>query len=376
MKCWLEYSNIFVFSNAQFGGYGLEIYLPVADVSVNVFVLITLGLVVGFFSGMLGIGGGIILNPTLIKLGIPPIVTVGTSVAQMVGATVSGFLAHLRLKNIDLKLGAVLIIFGFVGGAFGVFLTKILEEAGHFRTFVLSFYAFYLAFTGITMFIDLIKKEKPEKEKSRFKQFIDLLPFKYRFDFGHFSVLIPVFIGLISGFLAAVMGVGGGFVVIPALMYLAGLPVNRAVGMSLFQMIFITAFLTYFHGTVNHGVDVILALILMAGSSFGAVFGSAVGQRINKNITKLIMASLVSTVSVLSFYQLFFEKEKTKEGIKQVHNFISDFAFNHPQIYSISVIIVSLIAGTIISMIAHRIKLRVEIFIEKRREKKLENRVD
>jgi len=128
--------------------------------------------------------------------------------------------------------------------------------------------------------------------------------------------LIPVFIGIISGFLAAVMGVGGGFVVIPALIYLAGLPVNRAVGMSLFQMIFITAFLTYFHGTVNHGVDIILALILMIGSSFGAVFGSAVG---------------------------------------------------HPEIYSVCVIVVSLVAGTIISMIAHRLKTVIEIYFEKRR---------
>ncbi|WP_457639857.1 sulfite exporter TauE/SafE family protein [Persephonella sp.] len=343
----------------------MEIYLPVAGVSVNLFVIIGLGLVVGFFSGLLGIGGGIILNPTLIKLGIPPVVTVGTSVAQMVGATVSGFLAHLKLKNIDMKLGVVLVISGFAGGAVGVFLTKILEEAGYFRTFVLSFYAFYLAFTGITMFIDILKKDRKEKKEGRFKEFLNNLPFRYRFEFGEFSILIPVFIGVISGFLAAVMGVGGGFVVIPALMYLAGLPVNRAVGMSLFQMIFITAFLTYFHGTVNYGVDVVLALILMAGSSFGAVFGSAVGQKINKNITKLIMAVLVSTVSVLSFYQLFFEKEKEKSPVPVAHNLISDFAHNHPEIYSIAVIVVSLIAGTIISMVAHRLKLMVGIFMEK-----------
>ncbi|SNZ03518.1 hypothetical protein SAMN06265182_0400 [Persephonella hydrogeniphila] len=344
----------------------MDIYLPVADVSVNIFVLLGLGLVVGFFSGLLGIGGGIILNPTLIKLGIPPIVTVGTSVAQMVGATVSGFFAHLKLKNVDLKLGVVLVLSGFFGGGFGVLLSKILEEAGHFRTFVLSFYAFYLAFTGITMFIDVIKKKK-EHKKGNLKNFLNALPLKYRFEFGEFSVLIPIFVGTVSGFLAAVMGVGGGFVVIPALMYLAGLPVNKAVGMSLFQMIFITAFLTYFHGTVNYGVDIILALILMAGSSFGAVFGSAFGQKLNKNITKIIMASLVSIVSVLSFYQLFFEKEKEKETIKEVHNLISDFAHNHPSVYSITVIVVSLIAGTIISMIAHRLKVLIEIYMEKRR---------
>ncbi|WP_457643973.1 sulfite exporter TauE/SafE family protein [Persephonella sp.] len=348
----------------------MEIYLPVADVHVNIFIIIGLGLVVGFFSGLLGIGGGIILNPTLIKLGIPPIVTVGTSVAQMVGATVSGFLAHLKLKNIDLKLGTVLVISGFFGGGIGVFLTKILEEAGYFRTFVLSFYAFYLAFTGITMFMDILKKERENRKESRFKRFMNSLPLKYRFEFGEFSILIPVFIGIVSGFLAAVMGVGGGFVVIPALMYLAGLPVQKAVGMSLFQMIFITAFLTYFHGTVNHGVDIVLALILMAGSSFGAVFGSAVGQRINKNITKLIMASLVSLVSVLSFYQLFFEKEKPKGEVHLVHNPISEFAYNQPELYSILVIVVSLIAGTIISMVAHRLKILIEVYLEKLKHRK------
>ena len=351
----------------------MEIYLPVADVTVNIFVIIALGVVVGFFSGLLGIGGGIILNPALIKLGIPPIVTVGTSVAQMVGATVSGFLAHLKLKNIDIKLGIVMILSGFVGGGFGVFLAKILEEAGYFRTFVLSFYAFYLAFTGITMFIDVLRKKREEKKKSAFVRFLENLPFKYHFEFGKFSILIPIFIGLISGFLAAVMGVGGGFVVIPALIYLAGLPVHRAVGMSLFQMIFITSFLTYFHGTVNYGVDIVLALILLAGSSFGAVFGSAVGQKINKNITKFIMASLVSAVSIMSFYQLFFEKGKKKEAFHAVHNAISDFAHNHPEIYSLSVIVVSLIAGTIISMLTHRLKVLIEIYIEKFQHRKQES---
>jgi len=354
----------------------LEIYLPVANMYVDLFTIIALGLVVGFFSGMLGIGGGIILNPTLIKLGVPPIITVGTSVAQMVGATVSGFIAHWKLKNIDIKLGTVLILSGFVGGGIGVILTKILEEAGYFRTFVLSFYAFYLAFTGITMFIDIFKKKKEGGKKGAFKRFVDSLPFKYRFEFGEFSILIPIFIGFVSGFLAAVMGVGGGFVVIPALMYLAGLPIHRAVGMSLFQMIFITSFLTFFHGTVNHGVDVVLALILMTGSSFGAVFGSAVGQKINKNITKFIMAVLVSTVSILSFYQLFFEEpqQKTKH-IPQAHNPISDFAYNHPELYSLGVIIISLVAGTIISMLTHRLKLMIEIFLE-RRKRAVENRVD
>ncbi|WP_456399754.1 sulfite exporter TauE/SafE family protein [Persephonella sp.] len=345
----------------------MEIYLPVADVSVNIFTLILLGVVVGFLSGLLGIGGGIILNPTLIKIGIPPIVTVGTSVAQMVGATVSGFLAHLRLKNIDLKMGYILILSGFAGGTVGVFLTKYLEDAGQFRTFVLSFYAFYLGFTGLMLFIDVLNKKKSENKSSRFKNIIDNLPLKVQFDFVRVSVFIPIFIGLISGFLAAVMGVGGGFVVIPALMYLAGFPVQKAVGMSLFQMIFVTSFLTFFHGVVNHGVDLILAVILMIGSSFGAVFGAAVGQKLDKNVTKLIMAFLVTSVSIMSFYQLFNPSKKEDNIFHVVHNPISDFALEQPVLYSIMVIVISLILGLLISTMANRLKLLIQIYMEKRR---------
>ncbi len=344
----------------------MEIYLPVANVEVNLLAIIALGLIVGFLSGLLGIGGGIILNPALIKLGIPPIVTVGTSVAQMVGATVSGFLSHLKLKNIDLKMGWMMVISGFFGGGLGVALAKILEDAGYFRTFVLSLYTFYLGFTGITMFIDVLSKKEKEKKEGKISKFIKSLPFKRKFQFSEISILVPVGIGAFAGFLAAVMGVGGGFVIIPALIYLAGFPVQKAVGMSLFQMIFVTSFLTYFHGTVNHGVDILLALILMAGSSFGAVFGAAVGQKLKKEFVKFIMASLVSVVAVMSFYQLFFEKPKPKPPIDVTDNPISQFAFNHPEIYSISVIVISLIAGFIISSIAHRLKVLIEIYLEKK----------
>ncbi len=342
----------------------MEIYLPIADTYVNIFVILGLGLVVGFLSGLLGIGGGIILNPALIKIGIPPITTVGTSVAQMVGATVSGFISHLKLKNIDIKMGIVLIIGGFVGGGLGVILAKALEDAGHFRTFVLSLYAFYLAFTGIIMFKDIITNKK-EKKKSNFDKLIENLPFKMRFAFTEISVLVPLGIGFISGFLAAVMGVGGGFVVIPALMYLVKYPVEKAVGLSLFQMIFITSYLTFFHSVVNNGVDIVLALILMIGSSIGAVFGAAFGQRLNKNITKLIMAIIVSVVSIISFYQLIFDKPKEKVGLHVAHNPISDFALNKPYLYAISVIIISLVLGFIISSITHKVKFILEMKLKK-----------
>ena len=347
----------------------MDIYLPIADTNVNIFLILGLGLVVGFLSGLLGIGGGIILNPTLIKLGIPPIVTVGTSVAQMVGATVSGFISHLKLKNVDIKMGVILILGGFIGGGLGVGLTKFLENIGYFRVFILSLYSFYLAFTGITLFRDILSKSQ-KKKKSNLDRLINSLPFKTEFQFREdsLSILVPVGIGFISGFLAAVMGVGGGFVVIPALMYLAKYPVEKAVGLSLFQMIFITAYLSFFHSVINHGVDIVLALLLMVGSSFGAVFGASFGQKINKNITKLIMAFLVSAVSVLSFYQLIFEGgKKAKPPIELVHNPISDFSVNNPYLYAIGVILVCLILGFIISSITHRLKILLEIYFERRK---------
>ena len=347
----------------------MEIFLPVAGVEVNIIYILLLGLIVGFLSGLLGIGGGIILNPALIKLGVPPIVTVGTSVAQMVGATVSGFISHLKLKNVDLKMGWIMVFSGFLGGGFGVFIANLLEQAGYFRTFVLSLYTFYLGFTGITMFLDVLGKKK-EKKESKLKNFIDSLPFKMKFAFTEISVLVPVSIGAFAGFLAAIMGVGGGFVIIPALIYLAGFPVQKAVGMSLFQMIFVTAFLTYFHGTVNHGVDIVLAILLMLGSSFGAVFGSAFGQKVSKEKLKFVMASLVSAVAVMSFYQLFFEKPKPKIPLEQaLDNPISKFAFENPSLYSITVIVISLILGFIISSLTHRLKVYIEILMEKQRHK-------
>ncbi len=345
----------------------MEIYLPIAGIYINIFYIIALGLVVGFFSGMLGIGGGIILNPVLIKLGVPPIVTVGSSIAQMVGATVSGFISHLKLKNIDLKMGWIMVFSGFFGGGIGVILAKYLEELGHFKEVVLSFYTFYLGFTGITMLVDFLKHKKKEKKESKLTIFIKNLPLKMKFQFTEVSIFVPVGIGFTAGFLAAIMGVGGGFVIIPALIYLANFPVNKAIGMSLFQMIFVTSFLTYFHATVNMGVDIVLALILMIGSSFGAVFGAAVGQMIKKEYTKLILALLVLTVSVISFYQLFFEKKSPKPEMSISHNLISDFAVNHPSLYAVSVIIVSLVVGTIISMVTHRLKVLIEIYLEKRK---------
>ncbi len=342
----------------------MEILLPVAGVEVNIFIVLGLGLFVGFLSGLLGIGGGIILNPALIKLGIPPIVTVGTSVSQMVGATVSGFLAHLKLKNIDIKLGIYMVISGFIGGGFGVYLTRVLEDAGMFREVLLGLYSFYLGFTGLTMLIDAIKGGKQKKE-SKLIKLLSNLPFRVSFESGTFSIFIPTGIGFIAGFLAAIMGVGGGFVIIPALIYLAGFPVHKAVGMSLFQMIFVTSFLTYFHATVNYGVDIILSLLLMFGSSFGAVFGAAFGQRIKKEHTKLILALIVTSVALLSMYQLFFEKKVIKVQPELLQdNPIARFAYENPSMYGILTIIVSIIFGTIISILTHRLKVFVELKIE------------
>ncbi|NPA51461.1 MAG: sulfite exporter TauE/SafE family protein [Aquificae bacterium] len=346
----------------------MEILLPIAGVKVNIFVILSLGIFVGFLSGLLGIGGGIILNPALIKLGIPPIVTVGTSISQMVGATVSGFLAHLKLKNIDIKLGIYMVIAGFIGGGIGVYLTKVLEDAGMFREVLLSLYSFYLGFTGLTMLIDVIKGKR-EKKGSKLLKLLENLPFKVSFESGTISVFIPIGIGFIAGFLAAVMGVGGGFVIIPALIYLAGFPVHKAVGMSLFQMIFVTSFLTYFHATINFGVDIVLSLLLMFGSSFGAVFGAAFGQKIKKEYTKFILAVIVTSVALLSMYQLFFEKgnEKKVDTMVLLDNPIAKFAYENPSLYAILTIFVSIVFGTIISILTHRLKVLVEIKLERLR---------
>lgn len=344
----------------------MEILLPIANIPINPIEIVLIGFIVGIFSGMLGIGGGIILNPVLIKLGVPSVIVVGTSISQIIGASLSGFLTYLRSKLVDIKMGLYIVVFGVVGGVIGVFTINYFKHLGNVRNFVLSVYVVYLFVMGSLILLETIKN-RGKDEEGKLKKMCDRLPLKTVFAVGERSILIPSFIGVLSGFLSAIMGIGGGNLVTPALMYLAGYSIQMAVAISVFQMVFIASFLTFFHSLFNHGVDIVLGLLLLFGSSFGAVFGAVIGQKVKKEYLKLSLVFLMISVAIYSLIQLL-------EGKREVYikvipdNYISYLLINHPYIYSTMVVVFSLIAGFIISMLAFKLKILLARILEERKK--------
>jgi len=331
----------------------MEILLPIAHTEINVIEVLILGIVVGVLSGMLGGGGGVILNPILIKIGIPSVVVVGTSISQMIGASLSGFLNYLKAGKVDTKMGKYVVIYGVIGGFIGVLLIKYLKQSGDVKRFILLVYTVYLFLFGSFIFYESFKNK--EKHEHKVPEFIKNLPLKKDFNVGQVSLIVPAGIGLLSGFLAAVMGIGGGNLVVPALMYLAGYDVVSAIAISVFQMVFITSFLSFLHSYFNHGVDIILGLILLIGSSFGAVFGSILGQKINRFYLKVFLAVLMLIVATYSLKQFLSTKQKEIFNLFS-NNLFANLLTNYPLVYSILVIVISLVVGYIVSIITMRIK--------------------
>ncbi|MCX7760720.1 MAG: sulfite exporter TauE/SafE family protein [Hydrogenothermaceae bacterium] len=333
----------------------MEILLPIANISVNPFEIVIIGFWVGILSGMLGIGGGIVVNPILIKLGVPSVVVVGTSISQMIGASLSGFLTYLRSKLVDIKMGLFIVGFGTIGGITGIFIINYFKHLGNVRQFVLSVYVVYLLLLGIFILLETIKNKGKEDKKGKIKKFCERLPLKTEFKVGERSIIIPAFIGILSGLLSAIMGIGGGNLVIPALMYLAGYSIQMAVAVSVFQMIFIASFLAFLHSLFNHGVDIVLGILLLIGSSFGAVFGALLGQKMKRDYLKLILVFLMITVAIYSLFQLLERKREVYNPILP-DNILSHLLVEYPYIYSSLVVILSLVMGFIISSFAFRLR--------------------
>jgi uncharacterized protein len=281
----------------------MNIYLPIAEVSVNAFLLLGLGGMVGVLSGMFGVGGGFLMTPLLFFIGIPPAVAVATEANQIVASSFSGVLAHFRKKTVDFRMGGVLLIGGLVGAALGVQLFNILKAAGQVDLLVRLCYVVFLGIIGSLMFIEslnAIRKTKagapPPKRKQR--SWVHALPFKMRFrTSGLFiSVIPPLIVGLLVGVLAAIMGVGGGFIMVPAMIYILGMPTKVVVGTSLFQIIFVTAFTTLLHATTNQTVDMMLAVLLLVGGVIGAQIGTQIGIKLKAEQLRILLAMIVLAV--------------------------------------------------------------------------------
>lgn len=287
------------------------LYLPIAELSVNVFVILGLGIGVGTLSGIFGVGGGFLMTPLLIFLGIPPAVAVGTEANQIVASSVSGVLAHWRRGNVDFKMGSVLLVGGVVGSTFGVWLFKLLRELGQIDLVIMLSYVVFLGIIGTLMLGESLRAMQRARSPSRRRKlhqhnFLHGLPFKMRFRRSklYISVLLPLLIGVFVGILSAIMGVGGGFVMVPAMIYLLGMPTSVVVGTSLFQIIFVTANATFLQATFNQTVDVVLAVLLLVGAVIGAQIGTRVGSKLRGEQLRGLLALMVLTVCGKILYDL------------------------------------------------------------------------
>ena len=282
---------------------GMYIYLPIAEVSVNAFVLLGLGGLVGVLSGMFGVGGGFLMTPLLFFIGIPPAVAVATEANQIVASSFSGVLAHVKRRNVDFKMGGVLLIGGLIGVAVGVFVFNYLKSLGQVDLLVKLCYVIFLGVVGGLMFIESLRALRKSKRISASKlrkkrTWIHALPLKMRFRVSglYISAIPPVLVGIVVGILAAIMGVGGGFVMVPAMIYLLGMPTKVVVGTSLFQIIFVTAFTTMLHATTNYTVDMVLAVLLLLGGVIGAQFGTMIGAKLKAEQLRILLALMVLLV--------------------------------------------------------------------------------
>jgi uncharacterized membrane protein YfcA len=289
-----------------------SLYLPLAGNSINILLLFGLGGAVGFLSGVFGVGGGFLMTPLLIMVGIPSTVAAASDSNQIVAASTSGAYAHYRIGNVDLKMGLFLLIGGVIGGTLGVQLIKVLRSMGNADFVIKITYVVMLGVIGGYMFMESLQSlrqkpapegRRPEPAKvsvSRYNRFIQSLPYQMRFDKSGvtLSPLLPFILGIFVGILAAIMGVGGGFIMVPVMVYMLRMPMHVVVGTSLFQILFTCINVTFMQAITNFTVDLVLAIILLLGSTLGAQFGVRLSRRLKADQLKILLASIVLIVMV------------------------------------------------------------------------------
>ena len=281
----------------------MQIYLPIAEISVNIFLIIGLGALVGILSGMFGVGGGFLMTPLLFFIGIPPAIAVATEANQIVGSSFSGALAHFKRRALDLKMGLVLTIGGLLGASIGVHIFKLLKNVGQVDLLVTLCYVIFLGIIGSLMFFESLVAITRKDSFGRDRQikrhtWVHRLPLKMRFRTSnlYISAIPPFLVGTLVGVLAAIMGVGGGFIMVPAMIYLIGMPTKVVIGTSLFQIVFVTAFKTIMHATKNYTVDVLLAVLLLVGGVIGAQVGARLGIKLKAEQLRILLSVVVLAV--------------------------------------------------------------------------------
>ena len=291
----------------------MSIYLPIAEMNVNILLIIFIGMLVGGLSGLFGVGGGFLMTPLLIFLGIPPAVAVGTEAPHVLASSISGAIAHWRRRNVDIKMGFILLIGGIVGSTVGVNIFKILIGFGQIDLIIQLLFIFFLGLIGFSMLFEsartTIKKYRTTstiRTKLHQHSWLHGLPFKMRFHRSklYISTIPPLLIGFVVGVLSAMMGVGGGFIMIPAMVYILGMSTNVVVGTSLFQIIFVTANSTFFQSYLNQTVDIVLASLMILGGVIGAQIGARLGTRFRAEYLRGALAFIVLMVCLKIFLDL------------------------------------------------------------------------
>ncbi len=291
----------------------MQIYLPIAELSLNVFLLLAMGGGVGFLSGLFGVGGGFLMTPLLILNGVSPAIAVGTEANHIVASSVSGAIAHWRRNNVDIKMGSVLLVGGLIGSTLGVQLFKFLRGLGQIDLVISLAYVVFLGSIGGLMLVESLRAMRRLKHpggprrKLHQHNWLHGLPFKMRFRRSklYISALLPLGIGVFVGVLAAIMGVGGGFIMVPAMIYLLGMPTSVVVGTSLFQIVFVTANVTFLQAWQNQTVDILLALVLLVGGVVGAQLGTRASVALHGEQLRSLLAVMVLAVCTILGYRLF-----------------------------------------------------------------------
>tara|TARA_B100000287_G_scaffold414719_1_gene447584 strand:- start:104 stop:1195 length:1092 start_codon:yes stop_codon:yes gene_type:complete len=351
----------------------MEVYLPIAEVQINVVLVLFVSYIIGFMSGLFGVGGGFLMTPFLIFMGIPPAYAVANEANNILASSTSGSLTHFWKKTMDLKIGWMITAGGLFGTAIGILTFKYFKDIGKIDLIITLAYMYVLAIIGSLMLrdgimeIDRFKKKVAIKKKLHTHYWIHGLPFRMRFRKSQVyeSALVPIILGLVVGFIAAIMGVGGAFLMVPAMIYLIGMPTKLVPGTSLFVTIFITGFVTISHALSFQTIDLVLVLILIFGSIAGVHSGQKVGQKLQGSELKTLLALLLLGVGIFMAYDTFFRNGEP--GISIATDVIAEIGFfgnsvynmsvKYPITYGISSVFIALIAGVAASFLRKKISL-------------------
>jgi uncharacterized membrane protein YfcA len=284
----------------------MDIYLPIAGQSVNAMVIVVLGFVVGVLSGMFGVGGGFLTTPLLIFYGIPPTVAVASAATQITGASVSGVMVHMRRGGVDLKMGSVMILGGLFGSMVGAALFRLLQSTGQIDVAIGCLYVIILGWIGFVMLKDslqslgYIKTNAGDTPRPRHNRWVASLPFRWRFHGSglYISPVAPLALGFLAGSLTVLLGIGGGFILVPAMIYLLGMPARVVIGTSLYMVLAVSAATTMVHALTTRAVDVVLAGLLLIGGVIGAQYGALMTTRLKPDYVRLALAVIILLVGL------------------------------------------------------------------------------